>query len=91
MEKSINLTCHGTESSCTVTKIGWTADGIIVNTTLEYILKDRLTSSVVVNGSSFEGQYTCTINYTGGSAAGVYVFTGWCVIFGKHVQNPVYC
>ena len=80
MVKSINLTCQGTKSGCHVTKVNWSGpDGINVNTAFERTLNDRLTSTLVVNGSSFGKQYTCTINYTGGSATGVYMYTytGW--------------
>ena len=78
MVKSINLTCQGTKSGCHVTKVVWSdSDGIKVNTGFERTLNERLTSTLVVNESSFEKQYTCTINYTGGSATGVYTYTGW--------------
>ena len=78
MVKSINLTCEGTKSGCHVTKVDWSgSDGIKVNTASELTLNDRLTSTLLVNGSSFGRQYTCTINYNGGSATGVYTYTGW--------------
>ena len=78
MVKSINLTCQGTKSGCHVTKVNWSGpDGINVNIAFERTLNDRLTSTLVVNGSSFGKQYTCTINYTGGSATEVYTYTGW--------------
>ena len=78
MAKSISLACQGTKSGCNVTKVDWSvSDGIKVNTASERTLNGRLTSTLVVNGSSFGRQYTCTINYNGGSATGVYTYTGW--------------
>ena len=78
MVKSINLTCQGTKSSCHVTKVDWSgSDGIKVNTAFERTLNGRLTSTLVVNGSSFVRQYTCTINYPGGSDSEVYTHIGW--------------
>ena len=78
MVKSINLTCQGTKSGCHVTKLDWSSfDDMKVNTAFERTVNERLTSTLLVNGSIFERQYTCTINYTGGSATGVYTYTGW--------------
>ena len=59
-------------------KVFWTdPDGKIVNTTLEYIQDDRLVSTIVVNITTFQGQYKCMIIYPGGSDSKDYAVSGF--------------
>ena len=77
VRKSFNLTCEATEPGCDVTGVGWSSpDGIKVNTILKHTSRHRLVSTLVVNASSIEGNYTCTIIYSGGSARRDYEYTG---------------
>ena len=77
MGNSFNLTCEGTASGCHATAVGWSdRDGIKISTTVEHRIKSRLASILVVNNSSFERQFACTVNYTGGSVRRDYGYTG---------------
>ena len=90
-QKSFNLICQGTRSGCHVTNVGWSGPGgIKVNSTS---VNGRSVSTLMINGSSYEGQYTCTVNYIGGAATGVYMhmYTGWSEIIDVTGFKTVLC
>ena len=71
--KSVNLTCHGTNNGCNVTKVIWTGwDGKPITSASEGVLDGKNASTIVVSNDSLHLPYTCTLEYAGKSVARSY-------------------
>ena len=80
MSQTANLTCRTSKAGCMLTQVIWTGpDGNTINSTSSNLLLYDIVSSIVVNGSTFGGRYSCSVSNEFSSVTNDSYILGWSI------------